>query len=192
MHAGGNYFWDPLAAVALAAPDTVTVRTERLRGTRDGRLVRDGAHRALRVAVAADRARFERELLRTVAGDSRANVPRLEIAAAIVCERSRCTYRGPAEAEAGGEGAFDTVNRSRSVLTHVIGRLHEGRGVDDLRRLVRANRPFEPPVWFSTVATGTTPPESRMTWLVSAEPGEYAILATGPGGTQVLAGITAS
>lgn len=76
-------------------------------------------------------------------------------------------------------------------MTHVFGRLGDGRDVADLRRLVRRDRPFEPPMWFSRVASGTTPPASTMTWLVTAEPGDYAIVVEGPGGTQVLAGITA-
>ena len=46
MHAGGRYFWDPLAAATLAAPAVVTLRSERLRVTRDGRLVRDPARPA--------------------------------------------------------------------------------------------------------------------------------------------------
>jgi hypothetical protein len=58
--------------------------------------------------------------------------------------------------------------------------------------VVRRDRAFEAPVWFSTVAEGTTPPRSTMTWLVTAEPGDYAIVVTGPGGTQVLAGIRAN
>jgi pyrimidine-specific ribonucleoside hydrolase len=191
-YAGGNYFWDPLAAAALAAPDVVRVRGERLRATRDGRLVRDRARRPVRVAVGADRARFERELLATLAGTAKVAIPPAETGAAIVCEPTGCAYRGPSVVFARGEGAFDTINRADAELTHVVGRLSEGRDADDLRRLVRRDAPFEPPVWFSRVATGTTPPRSRMTWLITVEPGEHAIVATGPGGTQVLAGIRAN
>ena len=190
MHAGGNYFWDPLAAAALTTPSVATFRRERLRATRDGRLVRDAARPAARVAVAADRARFEGELLATLAGATR--IPPARTGAAIVCEPAGCRYDGPAQAEAGSEGAFDTVNRSGIEMTHVLGRLSEGRDAADLRGVVRRDREFAPPVWFSPVATGKTPPDSRMTWLVTAEPGDYAIVVTGPGGTQVLAGIRAS
>jgi pyrimidine-specific ribonucleoside hydrolase len=192
MHAGGNYFWDPLAAAALAAPAVARFRTERLRVTRDGRLVRDRSRRELRVAVGADRGRFERELLRTLAGGGRVAIPAAEVGAAITCEADGCAYRGPTESEAAGEGAFDTVNRSETEMTHIVGRLHEGRDAGDLRRVVRRDRAFEAPVWFSTVAEGTTPPRSTMTWLVTAEPGDYAIVVTGPGGTQVVAGIRAN
>lgn len=61
MHAGGRYIWDPLAAAAIGTPGVIRLRSERLRATRDGRLVRDGSRRAVRVAVVADRARFERQ-----------------------------------------------------------------------------------------------------------------------------------
>jgi pyrimidine-specific ribonucleoside hydrolase len=191
MHAGGRYFWDPLAAAALAAPNVVRLRTERLRATRDGRLIRDRSRRAVRVAVAADRARFERELLGTLAGSARVTIPDADVGAAITCEAAQCAYRGPDAVPASGEGAFDTINRSDAEMTHVLGRLSDGRTVDDLRRLVRPDRPFEPPLWFSRVATGATPPRSRMTWLVTVESGDYAIVVSGPGGTRVLAGIRA-
>lgn len=192
MHAGGSYFWDPLAAAALAAPAVVRFRDERLRATRDGRLVRDASRRAVRVAVGADRERFERELLGTLAGRARVAIPPARSGAAITCEDGGCAYRGPTEVQVAGEGAFDTVNRSGVEMTHILGRLHEGHDAADLRRLVRRDRPFTPPVWFSRGAEGTTPPHSRMTWLVTAEPGDHAIVVTGPGGTQVLAGIRAN
>ena len=78
MHAGGRYFWDPLAAAALVTPAVTRLETERLRATRDGRLVRDGSRRAVRVAVSADRGRFERELLGTLAGGIAGRDPRRE------------------------------------------------------------------------------------------------------------------
>ncbi len=191
MHAGGRYFWDPLAAATLAVPAVARFRSERLRATREGRLIRDGSRRAIRVAFAADRGRFERELLATLTGNTRIAIPVAPVGASITCEAAGCTYRGPTETAAGGEGAFDTVNRSGTEMMHVLGRLNEDHDADDLRRVVRHDRPFEPPLWFSPVATGTTPPRSDMTWLVSAEPGDYAIVVTGPGGTQVLGEIRA-
>ncbi len=191
MQAGGKYFWDPLAAATLAAPAVVTLRRERLRVTRDGRLVRDAARPPIAVAVSADRARFERELLGTLLGGARVTIPALDVGAAITCEPAGCVYRGPARSAAAGEGAFDTHNRSDTELTHVLGRLGEGHTWTDLRRRVRADRPFDPPIWFSPVATGSTPPHSDMTWLVQADPGAYAIVVIGPTGTQVLGGIRA-
>jgi inosine-uridine nucleoside N-ribohydrolase len=191
MHAGGRYFWDPLAAAALATPEVVRFGNRRLRATREGRLVNDRSRPAVRVAVGADRARFERELLGTLIGGARFEIPAAEVGAAITCETAGCTYTGPTEVPAAGEGAFDTINRSSTEITHVLGRLGDDRGVDDLRRAVRPGRPFDPPLWFSPVATGTTPPHSTMTWLVTAEAGDYAIVVTGPGGTQVLSGIRA-
>ena len=127
----------------------------------------------------------------TLAGDARVAIPAAETGAAITCEPAGCAYRGPTDVMAAGEGAFDTVNRTGTEMKHVLGRLSEGRDADDLRRIVQRDGPFAPPVWFSPVAEGTTPPHSEMTWLVSAEPGDYAIVVTGPGGTQVLAGIRA-
>jgi hypothetical protein len=74
----------------------------------------------------------------------------------------------------------------------VFGRLNEGRTVADLRRYVSGlgGRPWRPPVWFSTQASGETPPHSTMTWMVSATvPGDVAIVATTPARTEVVAAV---
>ena len=169
-----------------------TIRRERLRVTRDGRLIRDPTPRAsLRMAVGADRTRFERELLATLIGDVRVKVPSPASAAAIMCQPAGCSYRGPTRTPTAGEAVVDSVNRSDSEMTHVIGLLHEGRDATDLRRAIRPGRAFRAPVWFSPIASGTTPPHSRMTWLVDAEPGVYAIVVDGPSGPQVLATVRA-
>ena len=191
VHAGGNYFWDPLAAAALPAPRVAAFRTARLRATPDGRLVRDPSQRSVRVAVGADRVRFERELLATLTGDPRARVSTAPSGAAITCSPAGCRYDGPTRTPTGGEAAFDTVNDSDSAMTHTLGLLHEGRDATDLRRALRSGRAFRAPVWFSPVVTGTTPPHSRMTWLVNAQPGVYGLVVEGPTGTQALATIRA-
>jgi hypothetical protein len=71
----------------------------------------------------------------------------------------------------------------------VFGRLIEGRTVGDLRRYARTlgGLGWRPPSWFSTQATGTTPPHSTMTWVVSApKPGDMALLASTDAQTRVI------
>jgi inosine-uridine nucleoside N-ribohydrolase len=60
----GYQFWDPLAAAVAVKPDVATYETKRLsavenEGPDSGRLVETAGAKAVRVAVAADRARFE-------------------------------------------------------------------------------------------------------------------------------------
>jgi len=50
---------------------------------------------------------------------------------------------------------------------------------------------FDAPVWFSAIATGATPTRSRLTWLVGAAAGDYALVVTGPRGPQVVTGFRA-
>jgi hypothetical protein len=45
-------------------------------------------------------------------------------------------------------------------------------------------------VWFSTQATGQTPPHSTMTWVVSAaEPGDLALVVITPTRTEVVTAV---
>ncbi|HEY6890017.1 MAG TPA: nucleoside hydrolase, partial [Solirubrobacter sp.] len=124
MQTGGRYFWDALAA---AAPRAVSLRTERLRATGAGRIVRDGSRPPARIATAADHERFERDLLRTLLGGAPFTLPPTSVDATITCTSTGCGYRGPTESPQAGQAVFDTVNRSGAAMTHVLGRLHEGR-----------------------------------------------------------------
>lgn len=59
----GQQLWDELAALALGAPDLVTWQPDTLVVGDGGRLTRDDAGHAVRVAVAADRPAVEQALL---------------------------------------------------------------------------------------------------------------------------------
>jgi inosine-uridine nucleoside N-ribohydrolase len=74
MDQGGQYFWDPLAALAVAHPELVSTSALRLAvdtsGAKSGRTaIADGGAEA-RVAVHADRAAFERMLLDLLGSDT--------------------------------------------------------------------------------------------------------------------------
>jgi pyrimidine-specific ribonucleoside hydrolase len=68
----GFYFWDELAAAVAFDPDLVTIDeqpiTIELHGPEQGRSRIDEAGTPVRIAVAADRERFEQELLTTLNG----------------------------------------------------------------------------------------------------------------------------
>jgi hypothetical protein len=71
--------------------------------------------------------------------------------------------------------------------------LAEGRTVADLRRqLKRSKGVLKPSPWFTPEASGSTPPDSRMTWLVTLTPGGKAVVCTveGQRRTVVVTGLT--
>jgi hypothetical protein len=110
----------------------------------------------------------------------------------LTCDDRRCAYVGPRRAGTGHGAAFETVNNGSSALTYVLGRLIDGRTTSDLRRYVHAlgGSGWRPPSWLQTLATGTTPPHSTMTWVVSVPtPGDMALLATTATQTRVVAPI---
>ncbi|HEY6055824.1 MAG TPA: nucleoside hydrolase, partial [Gaiellaceae bacterium] len=65
MYDGKQFFWDPLAAATLTEPGLLAFEEKRLRVERSGRVVETADGPRVRVAVAADRKRFETSLLRT-------------------------------------------------------------------------------------------------------------------------------
>jgi pyrimidine-specific ribonucleoside hydrolase len=185
MFAGGQYFWDPLAATAIAQPKALTFAHRRLSvvttGADAGRVVEDRRGAPVRLAVGADRAAFERQFVATLLGATRFAIPAPERRASLRCTDGGCAYHGPRRTRP-GQRTFDTVNDASRPLNHVIGRLHEGKSAGDLRRYAQSQGggDVDPPVWLSIVAAGQTPPHSTMTWIVRVTPGDYVVV----GGTQ--------
>jgi hypothetical protein len=196
MYMGGQYFWDPLAATAVVRPDMLRFASRRLDvvtapGADMGRVIETARGAPVRVALGADRRAFERQLVRTLTRRQRLTLPKPPHHPVLACDDRRCSYAGPRRATT-GQGAFETVNDGSSALTYVFGRLIDGRTIADLRRYVRALGGFgwRPPSWFATQATGTTPPHSAMTWVVSIPtPGDMALLATTGAQTRLVAPI---
>jgi hypothetical protein len=195
MYTGGQYFWDPLAATAIARPEVLRFARKRIdvvtAGPDAGRVIERGGGVPVRVAVGANRPAFERQFVQTLVRGARFAIPSPGRGAVVRCSDSGCSYSGPRRSEP-GQGTFETVNDGSRSFTYVLGRLSEGRTVADLRRQVRAlrGRTWRPPVWFSTQSTGATPPRSTMTWMVSeAAPGDLALVVTTPTRTEVVAAV---
>jgi pyrimidine-specific ribonucleoside hydrolase len=195
MYTGGQYFWDPLAATAIVRPDVLSLARKRIAvvtaGPDAGRVIesRDGV--PVRVAVGANRSAFERQFVQALVRGARIAIPNPGRRAVVRCGDSGCSYSGPRRSEP-GQGTFETINDGARSFTYVLGRLSEGRTVADLRRDVRGlgGRPWRPPVWFSTQASGETPPHSTMTWMISATvPGDVALVATTPLRTEVVTAV---
>lgn len=171
---GGQYFWDPLAAAAVTTPALLDYRDEKLRvvsslGPRDGDTVRSHTGMLVRVAVAANRPAFERELLGTLLGGASFTIPKQGRTAAITFDGDACTYRGPSKAQA-GQVAFDTVNSSGRSFRHVV--VDGTTGAPEVQ--------------------GETPPHSRMTWVAYLGSGTKTVSCSFGGRTAVAATVTLS
>lgn len=182
MFAGGQYFWDPLAATAIAQPEALRFARRRVSvvttGSDAGRVVSDPRGAPVRLATAADRSAFERQFVGALLGRTDVAIQTPARRAALRCADGGCTYDGPRTARP-GRGAFDTVNDASRPFDHVIGRLHAGKTAADLRRYARTldTSDVRPPAWLSIVATGQTPPHSTMTWTVTGARGNYVLIA---------------
>jgi inosine-uridine nucleoside N-ribohydrolase len=188
LYAGGSYFWDPLAAAAVVDPGLIRLADARVRVGADGELL-PGAN-AIRVALGADRARFERAFLDVLTDGAAAAPAARRLPVAIRWDGAAATYAGPHRGTA-GQVAYDTVDDGDLPLTHRVGDLREGKTLADLRAWIAARPgPFEAPAWFSTELQGTTPPHSRMTWLAALAPGEKAIVVEAGGRTTAVAAVS--
>lgn len=144
MFAGGQYFWDGLAAAALTTPDTVTVRPRRVRvitasGPDQGRTAPDPDGTNVQVAVDANRPAFENDLLRTLTGRPTVRVPQPR-GPALTYDGSTCRLpyvrSGPA-----GPVSVETVATGPHGFEFLVGELHEGRTLADLRAAIARGRP---------------------------------------------------
>jgi hypothetical protein len=128
----------------------------------------------VQVAVDANRPAFENDLLRTLTGRPAVRVPQPR-GQALTYDSSTCRLpyvrSGPA-----GPVSVETVATGPHGFEFLVGELHEGRTLADLRAAIaRADGRLEPPPWLSVRWRGSTPPHSRMTWIGTLSPGRMAI-----------------
>ncbi|HET8755148.1 MAG TPA: nucleoside hydrolase [Solirubrobacteraceae bacterium] len=196
LFAGGQYFWDPLAATAVTQPGLLRFEDRRLAvattaGAEYGRVVAARSARRVRVAVGARRAGFENHLLTTLLGGRRATIARERPTVTLSFDGRRCTYRGPRRLPP-GRFTIDTVDRGGAGYRLVAVRLYERRTIADLRAAVTdADGRLEPSTWVSPSVVGDTPPNGRLTWLGRVDTGpsdtRIAVACVGAAGTTTLA-----
>lgn len=97
---GGFYHWDELAAVAATDESVVTIEDRQLAvvtsvGSEEGATVDDPNGRPVRVAVAADRAAFEKHFYEAMIGTADPGIPDWEPDAVLAWDGTTCTYQGP-------------------------------------------------------------------------------------------------
>ena len=178
MDRGGQYFWDPLTALAVTHPALISTSSRPIAVTTGGRTVLTSTGRRIQVAVDADSSAFERALLRTLLGAPYVTAPHRP-ASVISYSGTGCSYRGVHSIVA-GTITVDTRNASSRPFTWIAGRLDPSRSFAALARWALDPRNAGVlPSWFALDASGETPPHSTMSW--------QAYLPTGTSGTTLIA-----
>jgi pyrimidine-specific ribonucleoside hydrolase len=119
---GGWYFWDPLAAVLLVEPsvgtfEQHTVSVFEYGQPEAGRLVEVASGTPIQVAVSANSAQFDRELLSTLNGGIEVTLPDMEADLTVVFRGDECLLDGLWQA--GNEKPGDVVAAFPPRLIHI-------------------------------------------------------------------------
>lgn len=168
---GGSFFWDPLAAVSVLDPGVVATVERRVdvltSGADSGRTV-VGSGPRVDVAVGADEARFERDLLDTLLAGTSYKVLRRPTAT-VSWDGESCTWDGPASLTA-GKIVIDTVNRTKRPFQLVVAAIALPHTLADLRAYVAGLTapPANPPSWLTVAQAAEVQPTTTQTWTVWA------------------------
>jgi purine nucleosidase len=175
MANGGTYFWDPLAAVAVADPGVLQTAARRIdvveRGADAGRTIASPEGRTLTLATGARRQRFERELLGTLLAGAPFAIARYPTAT-VSWDGKECSYSGPASLTA-GRVVIDVVDRAAQPFQFVVVAIRPPHTLADLRSYVSGlTAPAtNPPSWLVLQTVGTAPPHGDTTWVGYADSG---------------------
>lgn len=168
---GGNFFWDPLAAVSVLDPGVVTTAERRVEvltsGADSGRTV-VGSGSRVNVAVNADQARFERNLLDALFAGSTYTVSHRPTAT-VTWDGKACTWKGPSSLTA-GKVVIDTKNATGRPFQLVVVAIAPSHTLADLRAYVAGLTapPMNPPSWLIVQQAGTVQPSTTQTWMTWA------------------------
>ena len=97
---GGMYHWDELAAVAAIDESVITIEDRRIEivdagGALAGATIESDDGRPVRVAVDADRGRFEEHFYEAILGTTDLGLPEWAPDATMTWDGTTCTYDGP-------------------------------------------------------------------------------------------------
>lgn len=186
LQGGTYYFWDPLAAVALAQPDVVETERRPIvvvesQGEDLGATVESEDGVEVEVAVGADRRRFEEAFLTALNNGTPvdANIPDPDLT--VTFDGSRCSFEGQTSFEEEGATTrvvIELVNQSELGLSLASG-LHDGYSWDRLVYDVARVATEGPPAYWELTGEVTIQPETlsggRVTGALDLAPGSHAL-----------------
>ena len=192
---GGVFHWDDLAAATLVDPSLVEFEEMPMVVTTDrqsnelGRTTRvaPGNGVAAKVAVSADRDRFERLMFETISGTNATTRDWLPDAT-VTFDGEVCAYDGPDPPPP--ELEFEVVNKSANPGSGVIFGVYEPGTTLQEAADFAASGSNRPPPWFQLISVAPMPTRTSSIWIVSDLPSDVTLLCgvTAPD-AQELAGV---
>ena len=187
---GAYFFWDPLAAVAMIDPGVATYETRHLKvveeaGAELGAVVDSPDGPEVRVALAADRQRFEEVFLTGLnrGVPSKVDVPTPDLT--VQFSDTACTLEGPTifDAEETTAAVVVEVGNDTTGTVAVVFGLHPGASIEQVKAdAALANTTDEtPPYWEETglaVAFGAPLTGGSATGRVDLVPGEHVVICS--------------
>jgi hypothetical protein len=187
---GGVYHWDELAAIAALDESVVTIEDRMLTivtspGTEEGGTVDDPNGRPVRVAVAADRASFERHFYEAMIGTADPAIAPWQPDAVLSWDGTSCAYDGPDPLP--DEFFIRLDNTSDGFLAFVTGVYAPGTTRADFDAFV-ASGEVSPPDWWQTAGEIVTPAGGHEVWPASGGDGLTALCVIDPNRIWEIAG----
>jgi inosine-uridine nucleoside N-ribohydrolase len=149
---GGLYHWDELAAVAATDESVVTIEELPLVIDAEGATINDAAGRRVRVATAADSAKFESHFYRAILGTNDPGIPAWEPDAVLAWDGTTCTYEGPDPLP--DDFFIRLDNTSAGFMAFVTGIYDAGTTVADFNDATEAGESGTPEWWKERAAVG--------------------------------------
>ena len=182
-YSGSQYFWDPVAAMVaidsgLARFTTEWITVVQGSGADQGRTIQSSGGVATRVAVSVNAARFYRQYLRVVTGDSNAAVASPKSRLEVSYSGSQWVVHAAVQAAA-KPMALDVTNDSSLDVGVVVAKLASGHVVTEVDNAILAGI-TSPPPWFQVLLQVTVPKGHPATWGVDLEAGTYVVVGGGP------------
>ncbi len=177
---GGVYHWDDLAAVTLVDETIVDMQTLSLSVVTDpdsgelGRTVADDGGTEVRVAMSADRDRFENTFFATVAGRPQSTADAWTPTATVNFDGDECRYDGPDPPTASLE--VEITNSSTTPGLGVLVVVYDpGTTLEQAEAFARSGIDGPPP-YFDIVSVAPLPTSTTSVWLMSDLPTDATIL----------------
>ena len=174
---GGMYHWDELAAVAATDESVITIEERQIEivdtgGPLAGATVESDDGRPVRVAVDADRTRFEEHFYEAILGTKDVGLPEWEPDATMTWDGTTCTYDGPDPLP--DSMWIQVNNEGGDLLAWLTGTYAAGTTNADYEAYV-ASGSGDPPAWWSQAGVVFVPEGAQEVWEIQAQSGVTAL-----------------
>jgi hypothetical protein len=192
LAAGGSYFWDPLAAVALTDRTALSWRRMNLTigptGSQTGRTISGPRGTGADVAVAASQVVVGSTLLRGFADPSTSAsaepYARGVASVRVTMAQGAFAWTAPPTLPA-GQTTFGFDPGSGPGFSVVVARLASHHSYEEVQQLISRGLTTSVPAWVIVEAQVDVPAGAQPTWLIDLPAGNHVVVAADPDGTGV-------